>query len=66
MKLTKDQKYLLNISVDRYMATLKKINDALADDLVPFDDKKDLLNMLDCALAKVWIDYSDESKQGGF
>lgn len=67
MKLTKDQKELLNVTIDRYMDTLNKINQTLRNDAVNFSDKKDLLNMLDVAIAKTWIDWTDgqNNKTGG-
>ena len=59
MKLTLDQREILNVTVDRYMETLNKINTMLRNDTISFDDKKDLLNMMDTAIAKVWIDWQD-------
>lgn len=63
MKLTKQQKEILNIVVDRYSYTLSKINQVLQNDSNEYEDKKDLLNILDTALAKVWIDWIDNQKE---
>ena len=65
MKLTNDERAILNIGIDRYMDTLHKINMVLRNDAVLYEDKKDLVNMLDCAIAKAWINWTDGQNAKG-
>ena len=59
MGLSNDQRSVLNFGIDRYKDTLNKIRMVLRTDTVSFKDKNDIINMLDTAIAKVWIDWTD-------
>lgn len=57
MKLTKEEKEVLNAHIDTYMNTLNKINQVLHNDENTFDRRAYLTRKLAVAIDNVWDDY---------